>query len=87
MLEHPLLALIFIKAECSTILAPTLSGEEPNMDVCRPMARFLVYRSTKKHGLGIHRFYTTQGKMYVKEMINHVWMKKEAGNLFQTWLI
>lgn len=52
-LKYPLLALILPEAGYSKIMAPVLSGGLSNIDICRSMARSLVYNSTMNKGLGI----------------------------------
>ena len=85
-LEYPLLALTLTEAECSTIMAPVLTGGLPNIGVSRSMARSLVYAPLKYQGLDIHNLYTTQGLGHIMGLMNHIWQGSPTGNLLRTSL-
>ena len=65
-------------------MAPILSGGLPNMGIFWNMARSLVYAPLKNQGLGINELDTTQERVHVKEVLNHIWRGAEADTLLKT---
>ena len=82
-LEYPLLASTLTEKECTSIMAPILTGGLPKMGVSRSMARDLVYAPLKYQGLSINNLYTTQGLEHIMAILDHMWRNTETGKLMR----